>query len=152
MADIEIRNTLPEDVPLLAGNLRRADQGEMAAYGFRDPTIAIQRSVDGSMLCWTGLVNGDLAAILGVGPISLLRGIGSPWMMGTPLLDRNIREMIRRTPEYLGRMETMFPKLVNWVYAGNTSSKRWLRSVGFKLEPPQPLGPKGQLFHRFSKG
>lgn len=152
MVDVEIRKAVPEDAPLLAYNLRAADVGEMAAYGYPDPLPPVARSAERSMLCWSAFVDGEMAAMLGVGPVSMLRGIGAPWMMGTPLLDRHIREMIKRTPEYLGRMEELFPVLTNWVYAGNRSSKRWLRAVGFDIGPAHPMGPRGQMFQQFRKG
>jgi hypothetical protein len=101
------------------------------------------------VLCWSGFVDGELAAILGVAPINMLTGIGSPWMLGTPVLDRHQRVLVRSTPEYIGRMLKAFPHLVNFVHAQNTTSVRWLRRLGFSLDEAAPFGALGEPFHRF---
>lgn len=107
------------------------------------------RSVMNSVLCWTGEADGEVAAIMGVAPLSVMSGIGSPWMMGTPLLDRHSRVLVRMTPSYIARMLRAFPHLVNFVHADNTTSVRWLRRLGFTMHAPEPYGQAGELFHKF---
>ena len=70
-------------------------------------------------------------------------------MLGTPLLDQHARVLVRLTPVYIGRMLGAFPHLLNYVHAGNTTSVRWLRRLGFTLAEPQPYGARGELFHQF---
>jgi hypothetical protein len=106
-------------------------------------------SANRSMLCWTAFIDGELAAILGCAPISVVSGIGSPWMLGTPVLDRHSRVLVRETPEYIGKMLNAFPHLVNFVHAKNTTSMRWLRRLGFTLHAAQPYGALGEPFHPF---
>jgi hypothetical protein len=149
VADVLIRNTEPGDAALLAANLREADLAEVRAYGYDDPLPGLERSVASSVLCWSGFVDGELAAIIGVSPISVISGVGSPWMMGTPLLDRHSRILVRRTPDYIARMLTAFPHLVNHVHAKNVTSVRWLRRLGFTLHEAAPYGPLGEPFHPF---
>lgn len=149
MAEVVIRPTQPGDAALLAANLRASDLAEIHAYGREDPLPGLQRSADNSVLCWSGFVDGELAAIIGVAPLSVLGGIGSPWMMGTPLLDQHSRVLVRRTPEYIARMLRAFPHLVNFVHAKNTTSVRWLRRLGFTLHEAAPYGERGEPFHRF---
>lgn len=149
MADVLIRETTMLDVAELAINLRAADAAEIRAYGIKEPHAALVRSTVNSVLCWTGEVDGRVAAILGVAPLSIMSGIGSPWMMGTPLLDRHARVLVRETPGYIARMLRAFPHLVNFVHAENTTSVRWLRRLGFTLDAPTPHGPEGALFHKF---
>lgn len=149
MADVLIRSTEPEDVELLAANLRQADLAECYAYGHTDQLPGLRQSAACSVLCWSGFVDGELAAIIGVTPVSVMGGIGSPWMMGTPVLDRHSRILVRRTPDYIGRMLTAFPHLVNHVHAKNVTSVRWLRRLGFTLHEAEPYGARGELFHRF---
>jgi len=79
----------------------------------------------------------------------MLTGLGSPWMLGTPELDRHSRVLVRRTPEYIGRMLNAFPHLVNFVHAKNTTSVRWLRRLGFTLHDARPYGALGEPFHFF---
>ena len=149
MADVLIRPTEPGDVARLFANLRASDLAECRAYGRPDIAASIESSVNRSVLCWTGLVDGELAAIIGVAPINALTGIGSPWMLGTPVLDRHQRILVRMTPEYISRMLKAFPHLVNYVHAKNTTSVRWLRRLGFTLHEAVPYGPLGEPFHPF---
>lgn len=149
MAEVLIRPTEPGDAATLFANLRSADLAECQAYGHADLAASLEANVRRSLLCWTGLVDGELAAILGVAPVNVLGGLGSPWMLGTPVLDRHQRVLVRSTPEYIARMLKAFPHLVNFVHARNTTSVRWLKRLGFTLHEAVPYGPLGELFHPF---
>ena len=149
MADVHIREAVLEDVDLLVANLRPADVREIAAYGYEDPAAPLRASVSTSLHCWSAFVDGELACIMGVTPLSMLSGIGSPWMMGTPLLEKHARVLVRLTPGYIRRMLKAFPILTNHVHAENVTSVRWLRRLGFALSRPLPYGPTGALFHTF---
>ena len=149
MAEVLIRPPQLGDVALLHANLRPADFAECLAYGHADLGASLESCVRRSMLCWTGLIDGELAAILGVAPINTLTGIGSPWMLGTPVLERHQRVLVRRTPEYIAKMLKAFPHLVNFVHAKNTTSMRWLRRLGFTLHEAVPYGALGEPFHPF---
>ena len=149
MAEVLIRPTQPGDAAQLFAHLRASDLAECQAYGHADIAAGIEASVRRSLLCWTGLVDGELAAIIGVAPVNVLTGMGSPWMLGTPVLDRYQRVLVRRTPEYIDRMLKAFPHLVNFVHAKNTTSVRWLKRLGFTLHEAVPYGPLGEPFHLF---
>lgn len=149
MVDVYIRNTNLVDVVKLAHNLRDSDRAEIAAYGQTNVLKGLTDSVAHSVLCWSAFINGELAAILGVAPMSVLGGIGSPWMMGTPVLDAHSRVLVRETPRYIDKMLVAFPHLVNHVHAENKTSVRWLRRLGFTVHPPRPYGQLGESFHEF---
>lgn len=149
MADVLIRPAEPGDAAVLFANLREADRAECEAYGHPDLAQSLESCVARSMLCWSGFVDGELAAILGAAPVSVVSGIGSPWMLGTPVLERHSRVLVQRTPEYIGKMLNAFPHLVNFVHAKNTTSVRWLRRLGFTLHEAVPYGARGELFHPF---
>ena len=149
MADVQIHPSAAGDATELFDHLRAADLAECQAYGRADIAAGIAASVNRSVLCWSARIDGELAAILGCAPINILTGIGSPWMLGTPLLDRHQRVLVRETPKYIGRMLGAFPHLVNFVHAKNTTSVRWLRRLGFSLSAPAPFGLLGEPFHRF---
>lgn len=147
MADIEIRPTRFGDAEMLAANLRESDRAELEAVGFDDPLPAITGSVAVSSLCWTVTLGGELVCIMGVSPFE--GNTGSPWMLGTSLLARCSRVLVRVTPDYIERMLVVFPHLLNFVHAKNSTSVRWLRRLGFTLTEPQPYGTRGELFHQF---
>lgn len=148
MAEIVIRATQPGDAQHLAENMRACDVAELRACG-QEPFEAVRRSVANSLLCWSAFADGELGCIIGCAPISIVSGIGSPWMLGTPVLDQHSRVLVRMTPRYIAEMLKAFPHLVNYVHAENTTSKRWLRRVGFTLQEAAPYGALGEAFHRF---
>ncbi len=145
---ILIRPAEPDDALLLGANMRPADIAEVRACG-HEPLEAARRSVAQSLLCWSAFADGELCCIFGVAPISLVSGIGSPWMLGTPLLDAQSRVLVRLTPRYIAKMLKAFPHLVNHVHAENTTSVRWLKRLGFTLREAAPFGALGEAFHRF---
>lgn len=149
MADVLIRPTEPGDVEALYANLRASDRAECQAYGQGSILEGIRASAARSVLCWTGFVDDQLAAIIGCAPVSLVSGIGSPWMLGTPVLNANSRVLVDLTPSYIATMLTAFPHLVNYVHAKNTTSVRWLRGLGFTLHKPEPYGALGEPFRKF---
>lgn len=147
--EVTIRPTLPADTETLITNLRDADFAECLAYGHPSVGDDIRRSVARSMFCWSGFIGGELAAILGVTPLDTLGGVGSPWMLGTPVLDKHSRILVQATPDYIARMLKAFPHLVNFVHAENKTSVRWLRRLGFTLHDAVPYGKLGAPFHPF---
>lgn len=149
MAEILIRDTQLEDAAWLARDMRESDRHEVHAYGHADVGWAVERSVRHSLLCWSAFADGQLACIIGCAPVSLMGGVGSPWMLGTPVLDSHSRVLVRKTPEYIGVMLKAFPRLMNYVHARNNTSKRWLRRAGFTLHEAAPFGTLGEPFHLF---
>jgi hypothetical protein len=128
--------------------MRASDTAEVAACGLTSAQAA-QIGVTRSVLCWSAFADGELGCIIGCAPLSVLGGLGSPWMLGTPVLDKHSRVLVRRTPRYIAEMLKAFPHLVNHVHADNKTSVRWLRQVGFSIGKAEPFGTLGEPFHRF---
>ena len=152
MAKIEVRPVRDEDFAELATNMRPQDVDECHAMGVTDLEQGLRACHRVSMLSWTATVDGQVACVFGVGSLSCLTGEGSPWLLGTNLIDKNAGAFIRRTMPYIRRMLLAFPHLTNYVDARNTRSVTWLRRVGFTLHPAAPYGPHGVPFHRFEMG
>lgn len=147
MAEIVIRPAGVGDAKVLAANLRESDLNELRAVGYADVLAPIVESVRDSRLCWAAFADGELGCLIGVTPLG--DGVGAPWMLGTPVLDRHSRVLVRRTPHYIALMLNEFPRLANYVHVGNVTSVLWLRRLGFTLADPQPYGAHGALFHLF---
>lgn len=147
------RSVEPGDVAYLAPRLREADRLEiMASSGLTDIETILQNSIDQSLQVWVGCSpEGEPAGVLGVASVSLLGGIGCPWMLATDLLDRVPGRLMTNSRIYLERMHELFPHLENFVDARNVRSVRWLRRLGFHIHPAAPHGPAGHLFHRFER-
>lgn len=98
------------------------------------------------------LQTGELVAVFGVAALTLVSRRGSPWLLGTTLMAKHPREVLATAHRYIAFVREHYPQLVNYVDARNRPSIRWLRSVGFEIEPAAPFGVQGLPFHRFSMG
>lgn len=145
---VEIRPAVEADGQALLEALRPADIAEAQAAGF-EPAEAVLASLRASSVAMTGLVNGELACVFGVVPVSLLGGVGCPWLLGTPVLDRHARVLVRLAPKYIWLMRSRFPHLVNHVHTEHTESVRWLRRLGFRFSEPWLHPETGATFYTF---
>jgi hypothetical protein len=150
VADIDIRPVRPGDVEALVVKMRHADVEELRAIGITDLVPEIQGSVDRSLIARTGTADGEVGCIFGVVPAQLtFDPWGMPWMLGTDLVTKHQRVLMRRCRPYIQDMLRLYPHLFNYVHAENHAAIRWLKCVGFSLQSPAPYGPEGALFHRF---
>ena len=149
MAEITILPATREDADALYLAMRTADYAECEAYGQSSVLEGVRESVSGSTHAWTARADGELLACFGVAPLSFLTGVGSPWLLGTDVLNRHPRELMSKARKYLPFMLGIFPHLINFVHVDNARSIRWLSRLGFTLHDPQPYGLRGALFHRF---
>lgn len=150
MGKAEIREVRDGDMEALLANLRPADRDEAEALlGPGKEAKALADSIRASVLVWTATIDGELAAIFGVCPVSVLSGQGLPWLLGTPLIDRNRGVFMRLNRPYIARMLAVFSQLVNVVDARNVKSIAWLKRMGFTVLPAQPMGVAGLPFHPF---
>jgi len=147
--EVEIRPATAQDAIDLAQGLRPADIAELHACGHSDLDEVVARSVRVSSMCWAAFVDGQIACVIGVAPLSLLGGLGAPWMLGTPVLDKASRVLVRRTPEYISKMLGAFPHLLNYVHADNGTSVRWLKRLGFVFGEPFAHPRSGETFYPF---
>ena len=133
----------------LAPRLRAADVRELEAGSGAQPLEALLVSLRRSTEAWAGTVDGEVACIFGVGPLSLLGGEGAPWLLGADLIERNAFAFARRNRAMVTRWQRTYPVLRNYVDARNRQAIRWLGWLGFSLLPPVPFGVGRLPFHPF---
>lgn len=152
---VEFRPPERGDALAVARVLREADRAELRAAGLEGPRewrACIEEGIAHSALCWTALVQGVPAAVLGcralpdVGP-----DVGAPWFLGTDAVWKSRRAFVAVAPSYIGQMLERFPRLLNHVHASNTRAVRWLEAVGFDLAPPHRHPVTGAWFRVFTK-
>ncbi len=147
---IEIRAAVEADIAELIADLRPEDRDEGEAMLGPDFRAAVPAMLRRSNMAWTARrADGAMVAMFGIVPVSLLPGIGCPWMLGTPLVARHARTLVRMAPRVVALMLAHFPRLENYVDARNRLAIGWLRRMGFKLDDPAPFGVAGLPFHRF---
>jgi hypothetical protein len=146
-----IRDATAQDTCRVSITMREIDVAECRAAG-HTPAQALDNALKMSALCWTGEVDGWPEAMFGVAPLSASTGIGSPWFLGSNKARKAQRAFLREAPEYLARIEALFPRLEGMVSERNTSARRWLVRMGFSIETHYRVLMHGEQMMRFSKG
>ena len=142
---IEIIPATSAHADYLRDNLRSGDRLEVTCLGF-SPAEALRASLAGSIFARTGISDGRIAAMWGVGG-SPLGGVGEPWLLTTAEVERIPIPMVRVARREVGAMLGLFPELVNYVHAEYRQACRFLEVVGFRLGPAFPFA--GSRWHEF---
>lgn len=148
MAKIDIIEANIAHADYIAEHLRDEDVFELQASG-SSPHKALTDGLRRSVWAKTVIVDDKPCLMFGVAPLSALTGMGTPWLLGTAAICKIRRTFIRQCRGYVDDMLRSFPVLVNYVDERNTTSIRWLKWLGFELQPAVPAGVNGEMFHRF---
>ena len=146
---VEFKPVTQAHVQHVAEHMRQADIDEVIAWSGSSPLYSLQRGVSWSKASATVIIDGEIAAIMGVASFGLLSDEGSPWLLGTDVMTEKKRAVLKESPTVVKLMLSICPELENWVHADNKVSVRWLRWLGFTVEVAEPRGVNGELFHRF---
>lgn len=149
MAAVEVVPAAHEHIALLSPVVRAADVAELQAAAHVTPEECMALGLRISTRAWTGFVDGQPCCMWGVSPVSVVGGIGAPWMVTTTHLERHEMAFLRRCRRYLVEMVRQYRHLVNYVDARNEAAIRWLTWLGFTMHDPAPYGPDGVAFRRF---
>ena len=149
---VEIIPATLEHAAELSTRLRESDRLEIEAMSGRDPMEALASSIDRGVWSEALMIDGQVEALGGLGAVSMLFGPGVPWLMGSDRLTERARWFLSESRRQVARMRGTYGELVNWVDARNVLSVRYLRRLGFAIDPPAPAGVAGLPFHRFHVG
>lgn len=117
----------------------------------RHPEEALIESIDLSCEAWAGMVDDEPIAVFGLAPLNIIVGIGSPWMLGSDLIESHSFEFLKLSRPIISHMHTTFPTLFNFVDERNVVSRRWLAWLGFFLHDPIIIGVEGRQFIPFER-
>lgn len=134
MSEVTFRPARYGDINAIARRLRDIEVLELKAMG-TTPKRSLYLGLKGSAMAWTGLVDGRPEAMFGVVPISLMDGTGRPWMLGTERARRAGRLWLTVAPRFIDWISADYPNLENYVHRDNAASIRWLKRLGFTIEP-----------------
>lgn len=145
-----IRDAKESDLALIEANIREADQIELE-YSSGSVSKALRYSFLSAFMCRVCECEAGIVAIYGVSPLSWSQGVGSPWLIGTRLLEgRHKRALLLFGKPIMNEFKRYFPgRLENYVHVDNDKSIRWLRWLGFSFGEPETYGVAGQLFLPF---
>lgn len=146
---VEFREARPQDV-VISARLRPEDDAELrAAKGPNVGKTVAQAIALSPGQAWAAEIDGELVALFGFAPYSALSDTASPWLVGTPELKRIPGVLVREGRCYCQRALGRFSVLRNYVDARNKTSVRWLRRIGFDIQPAVIFGVERRLFHPF---
>ena len=130
--------------------MAKIDVAECRAAG-NGPYRALELAKAGSVMCWTGVIDGRPEAMFGVVPGSMITGLGYPWLLGTDKARSAQRLWLATAPGYVARIEALFPRLEGRVSQRNLVAIRWLRRLGFVVDA-DPRDFRGEPMLHFHKG
>lgn len=147
---ITVRPSELKDVYELFPKLRQKDKEELEAIGYK-PRSAVYFSFKHGIYRQTAFVNGKIAAMWGVcgAPLGM---VGQPYLLTTPQIEKaSVKEVVKIYKREVGVMLQIFPILTNYVDYNYQEAVKLLHLSGFTIEEPIALGPKRNLFCRYSK-
>jgi len=137
---VDIRPARYADIEPFCRVIRPGDVAEIAASSGVLPADEIRRAMGMSPRAWTATLDGEPAAMLGVGSVSMLADHGKVWMHGSVLMDRARRRVALATRDHLPEVRRGWRTIGNWVDARYSLSIRWLRWLGFEIGEQQFYG------------
>jgi hypothetical protein len=151
----EVAPATAADTDELELRLRESDRQELiAALGHEqaDEIGSIIRTRLEVPRCatWAMRYGDTLLCLFGVGPAINRRGEGCIWLLGTDAIKKHRRPFLAACQEWLPEMLRRYRVLFNYVDHRNRAALRWARWLGFKVAPPEPMGPLGLPFHRIT--
>lgn len=150
MTEYAIVPTTDEHVEELTHSMSPEDVVEAWAAGHFSPSEALKVSMMYTNYPKTGLVDGRVMAIWGVGKVTQISEIGIPWMLTSIQVEKHFRAFLRYSKGLLDDMKNETLVFDNVVDARNLVSIRWLRWLGFTIHDALPYGPDDMPFHRFT--
>ncbi len=152
MTKYEIVPTTAEHVLELELTMRNEDRAEIwasANYGARDALVASISLTDET---YTGLVDGRVLCIFGVGKVTIMSNTGYPWLLSSIFVEKHMRPWARGSKIAMAYMteHSGVDHLINYVDARYTVAVRWLAWLGFTIHEPEPFGIEQLPFHAFT--
>lgn len=142
---IEVVPAKPQHIATIARRMREIDKLECRTMG-HEPKNALRLGLLGSTIAWTVMINGRAEAMMGAAPISVVGGLGRPWLLMTDVAGKQAVTLVRLGRVYTMAMHRHYATLENWVHADNIKTIRWLSRLGYAVGPVdvirgQPMRP-----------
>jgi hypothetical protein len=142
----DVRPATADDAAFIAAHLKQSDRDEvLALYGEVERPIMLAYSMSQKVHTW--VIDGEPAAIFGVTP-DHENSFGYIWSLSTPKVHSKWREVHRTMPIILDYLSEGFDAIGNIKDIRNTTSIRWLRSLGFTFINTF-TSPDGLVLHEF---
>ena len=132
----------------LAETMQIEDKQSVWALAHFSPEQGLKHSLTNSIESYTWLADNKVGAIYGITSGTLLDSYVCPWFLGSDLVKKYPRIFLTGCKEWVEDTVNKYDWLQNYVDARHKRSIKWLKWMGFKIHPEQPLGLDGLLFHK----
>lgn len=129
--EIIIVDTKPEHLREMAGKMHANISSTVLRLGV-SPKKALWKSFKTSLICRTAFINGEIAAIWGLGG-EMMGDVGLPWLILAPAADDYPMRVAFAYRRELEKMQRMFPLLIDLVDETNEKAVRMLELMNFKI-------------------
>lgn len=134
------KETDPDDILILAREMREEDRRELADGSGQTPIEALQEGyVNSPKILSIFDDDGGLVFICGVAPSKLDPLIGHPWLLATNRLDTIKKSFLKHSKEYLRFLGEGYPVLMNVCDSRNETHVKWLKWLGFSFIKRHPF-------------
>lgn len=121
-----------DDIPYLAETMREQDRKEIWHSHGLTPldalTFSFELAVENNSIIGD---DGKVIGMFGVGEAA--PRIGVPWLLASDELPKVQRQFLPESIKWVERVNERYDLLYNYVYAGNKTSIRWLKWLGFSF-------------------
>ena len=117
----------------LAPKMRYSDIQEIWSSGRYTPTSGLVESLEVSgEHSYVLKLDGETVGMFGVAPCGKKSDMGIVWLMGADNMTTYKRGFYKVSQKYLKKFLKLYKTVFNYVDERNTSSSKWLESLGFK--------------------
>ena len=142
---ITVLPALLEHADDLASRMRSEDTAECQAIGLT-PLASLRYSLRISDVAYAAYADGELMALYGLAPLTVLGDIACPWLLTAKGAVRHKRAFLNENQTFLRFALQRYPVLVTRIDARYVAALRWAQWLGFTLGAPEPAGPHNALF------
>lgn len=111
-------------------DLQEEDLIEIKGFGYDDPKVAIEASLEKSTKSWTILKGHRPVGVFGVRDIDG-KGTGQVWLLCTSEAYKPYRHFHEQSKIVVESLLDDYLMLVNLVWEGHSRALRWLKHLGF---------------------
>lgn len=144
-----IRRPTLADIDFIVDNVREEDVIEVQMSGGGTIRECLDQTPDIDKNAWVWEYDGKVLCIFGVNPFEDKEGVGVIWMLATKDFERKSMIFASACKSVLEELIKPFNYILNYVYAENRKSVKWLKWLGFTVREAEPIGIDGARFHRF---